>query len=191
MNLVCRQLFLQIVTVCEIYILLYQHCWPGLAHTTVLGLILPNGNTSADLYPSPIFLLGLVMAVCGTALRLQCHRHLGPNFTFDLTIRKDHVLLTTGPYAVVRHPSYTAAILYGLSHGLCHFGIGSWWLECGIWETTVGWLLASVFLTWHLELLRVILKRWKVEDEMLKQVFGKEWVAWAEKTPYAVLPYVY
>ena len=37
----------------------------------------------------------------------------------------------------------------------------------------------------------MVLRRCKVEDGVLEQVFGEEWTIWARKTPYAVLPYVY
>jgi len=32
-------------------------------------------------------------------------------FTFEMSIRKEHILVTSGPYGVVRHPGYTGALL--------------------------------------------------------------------------------
>ena len=37
----------------------------------------------------------------------RCFQRLGPYFTFVQCIHKDHRLIMTGPYAVVRHPGHT------------------------------------------------------------------------------------
>ncbi|GAW00659.1 ICMT-domain-containing protein [Lentinula edodes] len=42
---------------------------------------------------------------------IHCYRTLGQLFVFELRIQKDHRLITEGPYAYVRHPSYTGLIL--------------------------------------------------------------------------------
>ena len=34
-------------------------------------------------------------------------------------------------------------------------------------------------------------KRARVEDEALRRAFGEEWEAWARRTPYSLIPYVY
>ena len=35
------------------------------------------------------------------------YRQLGRFFVFEASIQKDHELIVSGPYSVVRHPSYT------------------------------------------------------------------------------------
>ncbi|KAF9644887.1 hypothetical protein BDM02DRAFT_829359, partial [Thelephora ganbajun] len=42
------------------------------------------------------------------ALRLFSFRTLGRHFTYQLAILPSHKLVTTGPYAYIRHPSYVA-----------------------------------------------------------------------------------
>jgi len=44
-------------------------------------------------------------------LRRHCFRQLGASFTGDVRATPDQRIVTTGAYAVVRHPSYSAGIL--------------------------------------------------------------------------------
>ena len=45
--------------------------------------------------------------VLGGWIRLMTYRQLGRFFVFEASIQKDHELIVSGPYSVVRHPSYT------------------------------------------------------------------------------------
>lgn len=36
-----------------------------------------------------------------------------------------------------------------------------------------------------------LLKRMPTEDATLKRAFGQEWVEWARRVPYSVIPWVY
>jgi protein-S-isoprenylcysteine O-methyltransferase Ste14 len=58
-----------------------------------------------------ITLLGIVMIITGITFRALAVRYLGKYFTPTVQIREDHHLITTGPYSIVRHPSYTGAFL--------------------------------------------------------------------------------
>ena len=67
---------------------------------------------SADgIRPTPLFFLGIFMASVGGYIRYSCYRTLGKLFTFEMSIRDEHRLITHGPYRVVRHPAYTGVIL--------------------------------------------------------------------------------
>ncbi|KAJ6467870.1 hypothetical protein C8R45DRAFT_1019297 [Mycena sanguinolenta] len=77
-----------------------------------------------------IFLLGAALSFPGTAIRIHCYRVLRNFFTFELGIRVDHHLITTGPYAIVRHPSYSGALLAGTGAVLCTLAPGAWAVEC-------------------------------------------------------------
>ena len=54
----------------------------------------------------------IVMAAClaGFAIRMWSYHSLGRHFTFTLGTRGDHVLIRSGPYAFVVHPSYTGQL---------------------------------------------------------------------------------
>jgi len=85
----------------------------------------------------------------------------------------------------VRHPSYTGLQMYAFGVGLCLFGSGSWW-----WKTTFGSIVGCAFWTWHIGGVPMFIKRGKTEDKVLQMTFGDEWTRWAERTPYAMFPYV-
>lgn len=71
-------------------------------------MLRPDG--AARLHASPAFLLGTALLGVGGFIRWKCYHALGHMFTFEMCIRKDHRLVTNGPYAVVRHPGYVGVI---------------------------------------------------------------------------------
>jgi protein-S-isoprenylcysteine O-methyltransferase Ste14 len=46
------------------------------------------------------------------------HRDLGENWSFTLEIRKRHALVTTGLYRWIRHPMYSAFLLWAIAQAL-------------------------------------------------------------------------
>lgn len=129
--------------------------------------------------------------ISGSLIRLSCYRILGRLFTWDLTIKDDHKLVTSGPYAVVRHPSYTGGVIIGIGAVLCYLGKGSWFFSYGGLETFWGKLLAVAWAFLSLSVPLLLLGRVNVEDEVLHEQFGEEWVAYARRTPYKLIPFVY
>ena len=51
------------------------------------------------------------MIALGGYIRWACYRALGRLFTFEMSIRDNHELVTDGPYGWVRHPAYTGILL--------------------------------------------------------------------------------
>jgi protein-S-isoprenylcysteine O-methyltransferase Ste14 len=58
-----------------------------------------------------ITVIGLLMIVVGLFFRAWAVRTLGEFFTPTVQIKREHQLITAGPYSIVRHPSYTGAFL--------------------------------------------------------------------------------
>ncbi len=58
-----------------------------------------------------ITIIGFAMIVVGISFRAWSVSTLGKYFTATVQISEDHRLVTTGPYALARHPSYTGAFL--------------------------------------------------------------------------------
>ena len=127
--------------------------------------------------------------VMGAIIRFQCYRELGKYFTFEVTILKDHKLITSGPYSYVRHPGYTGVCL-------CLAGMAIWYTAQGSWlresyKMPLAWpLLASVMVFFCMAIL-TLFRRLSKEDEMMMKTFGKEWDEWARKVPDRILPGIY
>ena len=58
-----------------------------------------------------IAMLGALLTVAGVAFAIWARRHIGRNWSGQVTIRKEHELIRTGPYAHIRHPIYTGILL--------------------------------------------------------------------------------
>lgn len=141
-------------------------------------------------FTSP-WLAGCLLLACGSLLRLACYRELGKFFTWELSIKKDQRLVTTGPYSVVRHPSYAASALMGLGTVLMHFAPGGWYAECVGYTSWASKLFAFMWSAWELMLPLALMTRVEKEDSVLREKFGGEWDAWRRQTPYRVVPLVY
>lgn len=74
------------------------------------NLVLSDG--AADhIRPSPLFFVGACLAASGGFIRYRCYKALGSMFTYEMSIRENHVLITTGPYNIVRHPGYSGLLV--------------------------------------------------------------------------------
>src|SRR2546430_10521613 len=69
------------------------------------GLFVPQ---AAMTFARPeLFAAGLVVALGGIGLRWYSIARLGRFFTTRVTVAADQVVVDTGPYRIVRHPSYS------------------------------------------------------------------------------------
>src|SRR5881275_3061754 len=55
-----------------------------------------------------LLLLGLAFALL---LAIWARRAIGSNWSAIVTLKKDHALVTRGPYRYVRHPIYSAILM--------------------------------------------------------------------------------
>lgn len=166
--------------------------FPSSLSERILSLLTPHLHTSASkLRITKVFLVGCFLTCLGGCIRVACYRTLGRFFTWELSVRDSHKLVTVGPYAIVRHPSYTGVLLIGIGNLLCNFTSGSWWTECGALNSPTGQLAALVWAGWWVITPSILVLRIPKEDGVLKKEFGDEWKAWARKTPYTLIPYVY
>lgn len=140
---------------------------------------------------SPTFLAGSAIAIASAFIRYQCFSTLGRLFTFEVTIRDNHRLVTSGPYAYVRHPAYTSALGGVIGMGLVCFGVGSWMRECGVLDTVWGKGAAGMYGALFVPSCIVAVKRPLLEDDLLRRQFGSEWNEWAQRVPYRLIPYVW
>ena len=157
----------------------------------VMALLLPNDKHPGCIKLTPTTTFAMILIVLGAAIRYWCFRQMRKHFTFHVTLLKDHKLVTTGPYSIVRHPAYTGAILLGVGQVIWYAARGSWLRESMIYQMKLSWLLiAPVMLSIFLALF-YIPRRMPVEDTILKRRFGKSWDEWAKAVPYRLFPGIY
>jgi hypothetical protein len=56
---------------------------------------------------SLLMAVGLSLEIAGLGLAIWARRHLGRNWSGEITIKDEHQLIKTGPYRYLRHPIYT------------------------------------------------------------------------------------
>jgi protein-S-isoprenylcysteine O-methyltransferase Ste14 len=74
--------------------------------------------------------LGLLIVIAGLAFAIWARFYLGRNWSGTVTVKQDHELICSGPYAIVRHPIYTGllaamlgtAVVFGEWRGLVAVG---------------------------------------------------------------------
>jgi protein-S-isoprenylcysteine O-methyltransferase Ste14 len=78
-------------------------------------LIFPklSGPLNWQVIPRTAFLqvLGTAICVYGLLFTLWARRTLAGNWSSDVTFKRDHELIRTGPYRFVRHPIYTGLLI--------------------------------------------------------------------------------
>lgn len=115
-------------------------------------------------------LFGLILAVFCVPLLWWVFSSIGKNISETVLIKKEHELVTHGPYARVRHPLYGAALLLLLSIGLV---FGDWII--------LGYALAG---TLAFRLLVI-----PAEEKQLLDAFGEDYECYQSRTG-ALLPWI-
>jgi protein-S-isoprenylcysteine O-methyltransferase Ste14 len=112
--------------------------------------------------------VALIGAIGGAWLFHAAVRGLGAHWSLVARVSARHRLVTTGPYAIVRHPIYLATLLHLLATSIACGGP------------------ALVLATMSLGALGTVL-RVRAEDELLRETFGRRWEAYSSAVP-ALLP---
>ena len=114
---------------------------------------------------------GLVVWWCGIALRAWSFRTLGHYFTFVVMTSHDQPVIDSGPYRIVRHPSYLAI-------ELCMVGVG---LTFSNPVSLVGATLATLV---------GLVVRIRVEEEALHAALGNRYGDFC-RTRKRLVPFVW
>jgi protein-S-isoprenylcysteine O-methyltransferase Ste14 len=115
------------------------------------------------------FWLGAAVTIAGLLFAVWAREHLGRNCSRSVTIRQGHELITTGPYAVVRHPIYT-----GILTGLLGMAIA-------ISEVRGFIVFVLSFLVYWIKL--------RMEEQWMRSQFGEAYATYAHQTA-ALVPYL-
>jgi protein-S-isoprenylcysteine O-methyltransferase Ste14 len=163
-------------------ITLYQALYLSLQvfSPSLISVLFPQLPTSTDPLPwTSALVLGYILMIVGGLGRLWCYKTLGRFFTYQITIRHSHKLIRTGPYAYVRHPSYTFVIflmagVFLVHRRLTNFFPNSAWVQ--IISDPVGILINLMII------ILIFIRRVIREEEELKKKFGKEWIQYVSET---------
>jgi protein-S-isoprenylcysteine O-methyltransferase len=109
------------------------------------------------------YALGMAIFVAGLLLRWYAIVYLGRFFTVDVAIAADHRVVDTGPYRLVRHPSYTGALLAFFGYGIC---LGNW-VSLAALTLPIGW---------------AFMRRIEVEELALNRALGESYAAYSRRT---------
>ncbi|KAI0060187.1 hypothetical protein BV25DRAFT_1807967 [Artomyces pyxidatus] len=153
----------------------------------VIRVLCGEKGEAIPIYVTPVLVAGITSTFLGMVIRVACFRKLGKFFTYQLAIRDKHKLVTTGPYSIVRHPSYTGVWLVHGGITACFLAKGMWITESGVMHTITGWIAGTLWAG-MLVFVTFIGLRAKEEDKMLHIEFGKEWEAYAKRVPYRYVP---
>jgi len=118
----------------------------------------------------------IIISILGSLLRWWSFITLGKFFTYNVGIRKEHKLITSGPYALLIHPSYTGffASYAGLVYTIAYPFIR-------------GWPYIITFTLWALGLVFRVVN----EEQSLKEHFGEaEWNKYTSKR-WRFVPFIY
>jgi protein-S-isoprenylcysteine O-methyltransferase Ste14 len=145
--------------------LLFTLRFAGVA--TIFGLLAFMVNPSSMAWsslPLPSWLRwsGVTLGLLAAPLLIWTLRTLGPNLTDTVVTRKEHRLVTTGPYHWIRHPFYDAVGLIILANSLA----------------AANWFL---FLSGGLVFILLVV-RTGIEEKHLRARFGPAYQEYVERT---------
>jgi protein-S-isoprenylcysteine O-methyltransferase Ste14 len=106
--------------------------------------------------------IGVIVGFISLFFFWWVHSTLGRAFSKALTIQEEHKVVTDGPYRHIRHPMYTATLLYFFT----------WFLISGNLLFIIVWLFFLVF----------IFARMPKEEDMLITQFGDEYREYMKRT---------
>jgi protein-S-isoprenylcysteine O-methyltransferase Ste14 len=177
---------------CEILVVAAT-AYPTAAGLSILQTLcrrnpVPDVNALVSL--NTMFAAGATVLALGSLGRVWYYRTLGQMYTYELAIRPNHVLATTGPYAFLRHPGYTAGMLVMFAFPAVHLAPGSWARECEVSSSTSWrWLMGAftVAVSW---ITFGLWKRGPVEDAKMREHFGKKWMEYRGRVRWGYVPFV-
>ncbi len=117
----------------------------------------------------PVAWLGVLITLAGQGFAVWARIHLGKYWSGTVALKENHKLVTSGPYAFVRHPIYT---------GLLSAVLGSA-MAAGTWEALAGFAA----------MVPAYILKWKREEWVMSREFGTEYDSYKKRTK-AILPFL-
>lgn len=142
----------------------------SVAALLVIPVRLPGSLLYHRLFPwAPWqFWLACAVTAAGLLFTVWARTHLGRNWSALVTIKEEQELITTGPYALVRHPIYTGLLVAFIA---CAFARGDV-------RGFAGACIAVVAL-W---------RKLRLEERWMRERFGERYADYAQRVP-ALVPF--
>jgi len=116
------------------------------------------------------FCLGALLTLGGLAVSIWARVHLGRNWSGTVTIKQDHELIRSGPYARVRHPIYSGLLLAFAGSAIA---LGEW---RGLLALSLVWVAY-----W---------RKLRIEERWMQETFGALYQRYRAQTG-ALIPYLF
>lgn len=116
------------------------------------------------------FRIGTAVTLAGLAFSVWARRHLGRNWSAVVTLKEGHELVTSGPYAIVRHPIYTGLLLGFLGSAIAR----------GRWS---GLLAIALFFV-------SALRKYRLEERWMREQFGAAYGDYQARVK-AIVPWLF
>ena len=139
----------------------------GIALAAGLAFAVPEAAIGAP--RGLVTLAGITLMLLGEVFRLYAIRNLGRYFTFVVALHPGQPVVDRGPYRLIRHPSYTGALV--TLFGVC-LAMANWLSLLGIVPATLGY--------WY---------RIRVEERALVEGLGEAYGAYMRRTK-RIIPYI-
>ena len=107
------------------------------------------------------FWVAAFVAAAGMLFTVWARVHLGGNWSGIVTIKHDHELIASGPYAIVRHPIYTGLLVAFIGSAMAR----------GEWRGVLAVLIAWVAL-W---------RKLRLEERWMAERFGQQYEAYCRR----------
>ena len=143
----------------------------GLAFVTVFTGLFSIGVLGQRFLPASLVvtLIGLVVTACGVGFAIWARYTLGKNWSGTVTIKNEHELIRSGPYALTRHPIYTGFLLALLGSAI----------TVGEWRGLIGVAIMLV----------AYLRKIGIEENWLAQEFGDTYTQYRQQVK-ALIPFL-
>jgi protein-S-isoprenylcysteine O-methyltransferase Ste14 len=149
-----------------------SHLAPLVVGGALLGFgAAPWGWLGQRLWPRalPVDLIALALLYGGLAFAVWARVHLGGNWSGSVTIKAGHELVSSGPYAWVRHPIYTGLLAAALGTAIASATL----------RAALGFVIISVAL----------LRKLHKEEAFMRETFPHEYPRYCAQVP-ALLPFI-
>lgn len=118
---------------------------------------------------SVIRYIGLAVYLVFSWIQVWSFKTLGDNYSQDIMIKKNHELVTKGPFKIIRHPQYLCQIL----------------LDLGATAATLGYIVGLLAL---IEI-PIYIMRASLEDKLLAKYFSEKFSDYKKKSGF-MIPFI-